>query len=220
MTPLATALGATTAGWSIGSASAALGGDVATRDATDDARLTRSRITAVALVVVGSAVAAAGTHRGAFLRDDNHVAPPAFSQHRVTDIFGRPRIEPSTGHPRAAAALHAVELVAQVFTALVVLAVVVAVAVSLAAGLLALRRLRLQRLAQAIQLRAYDDAGTSNDDAEESLRRRVGASLEQLAADLDDVDVEPREAVIACYARMEQALADVGTRRAHSETPA
>ena len=64
----------------------------------------------------------------------------------------------------------------------------------------------------------YDAGEESHGDAETVLRRRVADELAALSAGLDD-SADPREVVIACYARMERAFAEAGAGRAPTESP-
>ena len=179
-----------------------------------------TRVRALALLALGCALAAAAASTGPFLEADRTVPPFAIR---------RPR-PPATPPPRAGERTRAgrglgAKLLDLLDTVFEVLAIIVAVAVVLwfgfllARALVRLMRLRLTGLGVAAGgTKPYDPGEESDEDAETALRRRVAEELRLLSADLDE-DVEPREAVIACYVRMEAALANAGTRRAVTETP-
>ena len=81
-----------------------------------------------------------------------------------------------------------------------------------------LRTLRLRRGREGRPTAEYDPGEESRDDAETELRRRVVDELAALSADLDALP-DAREAVIACYVRMERAFAEAGAGRAPTESP-
>lgn len=166
-------------------------------------------------MALGCALAAAAAGTGPYLRNDQKVPPFRL-------IARRPRRVALPKHKGGLAATldrvaSWVGLVLQVVV-LLVAAVVVGFAVyRLVKALLKLSRLRLARSTGRRRGAAYDDDPVT-DDAEEVLRRKVADELTALSADLDTAP-DPREAVIACYVRMERALADAGSPRHPDETP-
>lgn len=176
-----------------------------------------TRVRAVALLVVGCALAAAAASTGPFLERDREVPPFAGLRRRVDLRLPRPRRRA----PGEGVANDVVAVFDVVFRG-VVLAVVVGVllwgAYRLVRTLARLARLRLGPPAATTGTDPFDRGEESREDAETALRRRVADELRLLSADLD-TEAEPREAVIACYVRMEAALAEAGTPRAATETP-
>jgi hypothetical protein len=55
--------------------------------------------------------------------------------------------------------------------------------------------------------------------AAHELRERIRAAVDEGLAELDDADLDPRRAVIACWARLEEAAAIAGTPREPSDAP-
>lgn len=82
----------------------------------------------------------------------------------------------------------------------------------------ALFLLRLGTGAGWVRTKEYDPGEESHEDAVTALRKRVADELTALSADLDTV-TDPREVVIACYARMERVFADAGSARRPDEAP-
>jgi len=174
-----------------------------------------TRVRAVALLVVGCALAVAAASTGAFLERDRQV-PPFVRLRRPIDLRPpRRRRDPGDDLGDTLAIL---DLVFRALVVAVVVGVLAWGAYRLARTVLRLARLRLARAPRTRPTPAYDPGAESHEDAQARLRRRVADELRLLSADLD-TEVEPREAVIACYVRMEAALAAAGTPRAVTETP-
>ncbi|HEY7224516.1 MAG TPA: DUF4129 domain-containing protein [Micromonosporaceae bacterium] len=72
----------------------------------------------------------------------------------------------------------------------------------------------LQRLASRTRAPAVTDPEEQRRRAQESVRAAVDEGL----TDLDDADLDPRRAVIACWVRLEAAAAAAGTRREPGDT--
>ncbi|HEU0129643.1 MAG TPA: DUF4129 domain-containing protein [Mycobacteriales bacterium] len=168
-----------------------------------------SRARAVALLALGCALAAAASGTGPLLA--RHPVPePFLTRVKAAERLRRGRMaDPRPPSPTLAA----LDLLVQVVVGLALLAVVLV-------GLyrvLRLVRLRLARARGAVPTRAYDreDDGT---DAPPAWQRRVRDELAALSAELDD-GADAREVVIACYARMERALAAAGAPREAAESP-
>lgn len=175
-----------------------------------------TRVRALVLLAVGCALAAAAASTGAFLEADRRVAP--FRIRRAPEPIRTRR--PRAGQTDRGTLSYLAEAVDVVFQALVIGVAVAAVVWGLyrvGLALLRLYRLRAGRT-RSYEAAPYDPGEQSEEDAETALRRRVAEELRMLSADLDDY-VEPREAVIACYVRMEAALAGAGARRDVTETP-
>lgn len=173
----------------------------------------------VPLLALGCALAVAASSTGPFLEPDRD--PPDFQVRRIPRVripIERRRAEDGDG---LLAPLRAIfERLDLLFQGLVILVGAVALLWGLylfGRALLALVRLRLRR-SRGLAPEEYDPGEESYDDAESVLRRRVADELRLLSADLAE-EADPREAVIACYVRMERALADAGTPRAAAETP-
>jgi hypothetical protein len=187
--------------------------DPVTLDAT--ARRTRARY--VALLVLGCALAAAAAGTGPYLVADRN--PPPFRLR-----LARPRFRIEHHHKdsalRSALRHYGAWLdVALQVVVLLVGAAVVAVGVWQAVKLLRrLMRLRFERSSGLRHGDAYDAGDGTGDDAETALRHRVADELAALSAELD-TGADAREAVIACYVRMERALADAGSPRHPTESP-
>ena len=168
----------------------------------------------VALLALGCALAAAAASSGPYLVADRTVRPfrVAVRNQRIR----RPE--------RLDGEVPALDRVASALS-MVLAAIVIAVAVAVVLiGLWQLGRavrrlieLRLARSVGRVTTGAYDD-DVVTDDSEEVLRRRVADELAALSADLEDL-ADPREAVIACYLRMERALAEAGSPRHPAESP-
>jgi hypothetical protein len=175
--------------------------------------VTRGR--AVALLVLGCALAAAAAGTGPYLLDDRDVPPFRVIARRALRERKPERLKPAHG------ALHQIgsilQLAVQVVLVLVVLAVVALGTWQLIRALMHLTRLRLARSVGRVTTDAYDDEARA-DDSEAVLRRRLTDELAALSADLDETG-DAREAVIACYVRMERALAEAGSPRRPSESP-
>ncbi len=175
--------------------------------------MTRAR--AVALLAVGCVLAALAAGSGPFLIS-RRTTPPLTRLLREQGILARRRARERGGVPTGIARwLDAV-------VGYVVLAVAVAVALyalwQFGRALVRLARLWLGGRDAAVVTAPYDRGDETTDDAETALRRRVREELTALSADLDTWP-EAREAVIACYARMERALAEAGSPRHPDESP-
>ncbi|HEV2889195.1 MAG TPA: DUF4129 domain-containing protein [Frankiaceae bacterium] len=176
-----------------------------------------TRLRALVLLALGCALAVAAASTGPFLEPDRETAF-AVRGVRVRAREERPKPPFAVEPPRAIrAVVDWFNVVVQVLAILLTAAVILVGLYLFVRTLLALVRLRLHR-GRATRSREYDSGETSHDDAESKLRRRVADDLRLLSADLDD-DADPREAVIACYVRMERALAEAGSPRGATETP-
>lgn len=179
--------------------------------------MTRAR--AVALLAAGCVLAVASASAGPFLVADSE-APP-FQPRRRPPVFDleklrRPGSDDGGGPLDTAASV--VDVLLQGLLLLALAALVIYGAFRMVRAIVRLVRLRRGGTAAAVRAAPYDPGEESYDDAETALRKRVADDLRLLSADLD-ADVEPREAVIACYVRMEAALAGAGTPRDATETP-
>jgi len=176
--------------------------------------VSRARTAAyAALLALGCALAAAGASTGPFLEPDRSVPP--FRLRRRPRLRVQREAEDADVAARVA---HTLDLVFQVLVVLLVAAIVVWGVYGLVTTLLRLYRTRVRRSPAGPGAEEFDSGEESDRDAETRLRRRVAEELRLLSADLD-TEVEPREAVIACYVRMEAALAASGTPRVATETP-
>lgn len=177
--------------------------------------MTRARL--VALLALGCALAAAAAGSGPFLISDRKVPPFALPARRRDAFDFRPR-RPLIDNPAIRAISHGVELALQVALSAIAVTVVAAGLYQLVKVIVRLTSLRLARSRGDRTTRAYDPGEQDDSDAGTVLRRRVADELDLLSADLDTTP-DPREAVIACYVRMEAAFADAGSKRDVTETP-
>jgi hypothetical protein len=180
--------------------------------------VTRAR--SLALLVAGCVLAAAAAGNGALLDEHPAAREPGFltllGLRRLGRLGLRARRRDGGGTPGALARW--LDLVVGGLV-LVVATVVLAVALWRVARLLVrLARLRFADPAASRATTEYDREDESDADADTALRDRVRAELNALSADLDEWP-DPREAVIACYVRMERALADAGSPRRATESP-
>jgi hypothetical protein len=179
-------------------------------------RVTRAK--AVALLALGCALAAAAASTGPFL-----VATPR-SQSFFTSVRTLLRVRRARQYTPNAPPRGAGRVVNDLDTAFQVVVFAVLAAALLYGLYHVLRalgrlvRLLLERSRGGAATAAYDPGEESRDDSETALRRRVAEELTTLSADLD-ADTDPREVVIACYLRMEGALARAGSPRGAAETP-
>jgi hypothetical protein len=171
-----------------------------------------TRVRAVVLLVLGCSFAAAGASTGAFLEDDALARP----------FIGRRRLQPleipEPNQHFEPAAFQWAGFLLEIVVVLLLSALLLYVLYRLALVVARLARLRIARSDAGEHTDEYDPGDESHEDAETVLRRRVAEELRLLSLDLE-AEVEPREAVIACYVRMEAALAGAGAGRAPSETP-
>jgi hypothetical protein len=178
-------------------------------------------------MAVGCALAVAAASTGGFLEADQQ-APPfgGLRTRRVVEVTLSPSPRPvRTGGTGGGGGGEVGRRIADaVDTSFRALGAVLAALVLLwglyllIRALVRLARVRAARGTVTPPTRDYDPGEESTEDAETALRRRVADELGLLSADLDSY-ADPREAVIACYVRMEAALADAGTPRAPTETP-
>lgn len=172
----------------------------------------------LAVVVVGLALAALGAGAGSFLVADQQ--RPAYRELvRREGLRRRPPAEAQDLPEVVLRIASIVEVALRVVVAAAVLAAIGYALHRLVRGLLQLRRLRAERSRGLVRPAAWDPGESTADDAEEALRKRVSRELGLLAADLDAAP-DPREVVIACYARMEALAAAAGTPKRPPETPA
>lgn len=176
-----------------------------------------NRAWSFALLVAGCVLAAGAASTGPFLAKDRVVPPFRYEPILIEDE------EPAENAERVSEGITG--QVADWIDVAVRTAVLVVAAALLAYGvwkvvtlLVGLARLRFASSQGSIAPDAYDPGDEAAIDAEETLRRRVRDELTLLSADLD-TGPDAREAVIACYVRMERALADAGTPRAAHESP-
>jgi hypothetical protein len=178
--------------------------------------VTRAR--AIWLLVVGCALAAAATANGPYLDAHPTGSRPLLKRGFLDRLLGIRRVRRYYTNSKPQGLARWLDLV----VGLVLLAVVTVVAVvalwRLAKVVRRIVRLRFGLGAGSRATAAYDPGEESADDAETALRRRVREELAALSADLDSYP-DPREAVIACYVRMERALADAGSPRRATESP-
>lgn len=174
--------------------------------------MTRGR--ALALLGIGCALAAAAAGSGPYLVADRTVPPFRVAVRRARE---RQPLTLGKGHGTLDRYASLVGVLVEILVTLVALAIVVLAAWQLVLALLRLRGLRLARSRGRVTTRDYDDEAFA-DDSEAVLRRRVADELVALSADLDTM-ADAREAVIACYVRMERALADAGSPRHPTESP-
>jgi hypothetical protein len=178
--------------------------------------VTRRR--AVALLVLGCALAAAAASTGPFLVADSK--PSAFTaRFRALLRARRAREVRPQGPPRGAGRLvHSLDVGFQAVVFAVLAAVLAYGVYHALRALTRLVRLLLERSGGGVPTTPYDAGEESREDAETALRQRVAEELTALSADLGN-DADPREVVIACYLRMEDALARNGSPRDATETP-
>jgi hypothetical protein len=179
--------------------------------------VTRAR--ALLALVAGCALAAAAAGNGAYLGDRHGNGKPLLRNGFLDRLLGighrRIRYYSNTRPSGIGQWLDVV-----VGGLVLLVATVVAVVVLWRVGRLVTRIVRLRFGASGGRraTEAYDPGEESADDAETTLRRRVREELTALSADLDAWP-DPREAVIACYVRMERALAEAGSPRHPTESP-
>lgn len=183
------------------------------------------RLALLALLALGCALAVAAASTGPFLEPDREVAPFGGFRRVFPTPTPTPTVsaEPFEDGGRGVSDLVRLlaDLVEAAFRWVALLVAVAAVLWGLfafARALASLVRLRLGRVSRTVEPDEYDPGEESRQDADAVLRRRVAEELRLLSADLDS-QLDPREAVIACYVRMEAALADAGSPRAATETP-
>lgn len=174
--------------------------------------MTRAR--AVAALAVGCALAAAAAANGPVLarQPGNEVR---FKELARLLRQRRVRLAPGAGAPGWA---RVVDNVLGTFVLVVALVLAALALWLLGTGLTRVVRLRLANGAWRLHPADYADDDRSDEDVATALRRRVRQELTALAADLDTAP-DPREAVIACYVRMEAALAAAGSARRATESP-
>ena len=98
-------------------------------------------------------------------------------------------------------------------------AVVAAALLALLLAVAVVAVVRQLRLAERTRS-ATDEIGDSATAAsEESVRRQLSSGVAAALADLDE-SADPRQAVLACWLRLEEAVARTGTARAPAETSA
>jgi len=174
-------------------------------------------VASAALLVAGLALAAVGTGSGFFFVADQPAPRLRFILERLGTAEGPRRQRPFAGRD-AAQLPPVVEAGLQVLLIAAAGLLLAAVVVSVVRGLLGVRRLLLAPSRGGRLAPAFDEGEGTAEDATEPLRKRLARSLDVALPALDS-EPEPREAVIACYVRMEQALRDVGTVRRPTETP-
>jgi hypothetical protein len=174
-----------------------------------------SRGRVVALLVLGCALAAAAAGTGPYLIADTDAPPFRLAVRRA--VVQRPRAKPKGAGAVLQRYAAWIGVVVEVVVGLVALAFLLLALWRIAQVLARLARLRLARSVGRATAEAYDDT-VLTDDAEAVLRRRVREELVALSADLDTM-ADPRETVIACYVRMERALAGAGSPRRDAESP-
>lgn len=175
--------------------------------------MTRAR--AVALLALGCALAAAAAGTGPYLSARPR---PQTTLARLLETAARERqrrlLERSTGTRDLTWLELAVEYV---FVGAVLLGALVGLFYA-GRALWRLARLRLGRSGGGLPTSSYDPGDESAEDATTALRQRVADELAVLSADLDATP-DPREAVIACYVRMERAFAAAGSARRPDDSP-
>lgn len=175
-----------------------------------------SRARLVGLLALACALAAAAAGTGPFLVSDRSVPPFALPRRRDVLRY-RPR-RPLIDSPALRAVSRGIEILVQLMVVAIAVTIVAVGAYQLLKVLVRLTRLRLGRSRGSATTRAYEPGEQDDSDADTMLRRRVVDELGLLSADLDTAP-DPREAVIACYVRMEAAFADAGSKRDVAETP-
>ncbi len=176
------------------------------------------RSVAVAGLVAGLALAAAGTGSGGFLVGDGRREP--FRRVLLEDRYRTRRVQPPGELPEVLDRIaHWLELGIQVLVALLLLLALAYGVRQLFRALTRIRRLRAERSQGMVLPDDWEPGESTADDASEELRRRVSRELDLAAEDVGTA-ADPREVVIACYARMEAAAAAAGTPRRPHETPA
>lgn len=177
-----------------------------------------TRVRALLALVVGCALAAAAAGNGAYLGDRHGTGKPLLRNGFLDRLLGITRRRRYYYNTRPNGVGQWLDVVVGGLVLLV--ATVVAVVVLWRVGRLVTRIVRLRFGASGGRraTETYDPGEESYDDAETALRRRVREELTALSADLDAWP-DPREAVIACYVRMERALAEAGSPRHPTESP-
>lgn len=176
-------------------------------------RVTRGR--AVALLAAGCALAAAATGTGPYL--SSHAVPEQ-PLRRLIEAAARERQRQNAGGTDGPRPRTWIEVLVEVLLVAAVAAAVCWLLVQFVRQLVRLGALVLRRSRGGDDTTSYDPGEESYDDAVTELRKRVAAELGALSADLDALP-EPREAVIACYVRMERAFAGAGSARRPDESP-
>jgi hypothetical protein len=174
-----------------------------------------TRLRAVALLAAGCALAAGAAGTGPFL-DVNREVPP----YRIAVRRARVRPPERAGNDLGLAgrAAHWVDLLLQALVFAVAAVVVAYVLWRFGRALARLMRLRFAHSAGSRATTEYDPGEGTDEDAETAFRKRVADDLTVLSAELAG-EGDAREAVIACYARMERALAAAGSARHATESP-
>ena len=173
------------------------------------------RAAALGLLAAGCALAAAAAGTGPYLSTAREPQQPI---RKLLDAAARERQRRFLQQPQADRDMTPVELAVELLFAGAILLGALYLVVVFGRMLRRLVELRLRRSAGGTGTDEYDPGEESRDDAETALRRRVADELTALSADLDALP-DPREAVIACYVRMERAFADAGAARAPNESP-
>lgn len=173
------------------------------------------RLPALGLLVVGCGLAAAAAGTGPYLGQRDVQGPPlrslldATARERQRRLLQQPgRVREASPFETSLEALLGITIIVGVLYALVLFGLLLGRLVAL----------RLRRPGGGAGTGGYDPGEESADDAETALRRRVAGELTALSADLDTLP-DPREAVIACYVRMERAFAEAGAARRPNESP-
>lgn len=172
-----------------------------------------TRVRAVALLALACALAVVASSSGAFLVDDVD-APPFRVRRRPTVELGE-RQRPRTALQHLAGVADTLVQVVLLMVLVALLAYAAYCTIRAIVRLVGLLRDRPGGMTPTVE---YDRGEESHEDADSAMRRRVADELRLLSADLDDTP-DPREAVIACYVRMEAALAGAGSPRVATETP-
>ena len=174
-----------------------------------------SRGRTVALVALGCALAAAAAGTGPYLSAGRKKDTTFAELLRTAARERRVRVLEDQGTSRARLPFETV-----LNAVLLAIAAATAVYVVWRLALLVVRLvgLRLPASRGGAVSTPYDPGDESAEDAETALRKRLAEDLTMLSAGIEDVP-DPREAVIACYARMERALAEAGSARRADEAP-
>jgi hypothetical protein len=174
------------------------------------------RVRGLALLAGGCALAAAAAGTGPYLQKHGPGAFPLTRQQQNPNL--REGLTVTEDGLDVGKPLELVDLGLAVVFALVIAGVVLFLAYRFVLFLARLRRLRMSRSEGRVGTAAYDPGEESSEDAVTALRRRVADELTVLSADLDQAD-DAREAVVACYVRMERAFAEAGAARLATESP-
>jgi hypothetical protein len=173
------------------------------------------RAPALGLLAAGCALAAAAAGTGPYLTTAREGGSPI---RRLLESAARERQRRLLRQPSRGPDTSFLEVVVETLFFVVLALGALYLLLTFGRALYRLAGLRLRGSLGGRGTTDYDSGEESRDDAETALRQRVSDELTALSADLD-TSADPREAVIACYVRMERAFAGAGAARLPNESP-